>query len=712
MKMLKTAIKYMALFIIFFSFVNISSADELADIKSAIKAFNARWSAGETSISRLSHAEKKMRTGLMLPVLAPSDESSVKKTTAMTTMAETPPTSLDWNNHAGNYVTPVRDQGNCGSCWAFATAASLESATLIANLTPDINLDLAEQILVSCSPAGDCGGGYIDVASDYLLDPGLPMETCFPYSATNGFCGNACLNWQESAYRIAEWRWVATTSPTVSSIKNALYTYGPLVTTMSVYSDFYTYTGGVYSRVGGTYRGGHGVLIVGYDDPGQYFIVKNSWGTGWGESGFFRIAYSQLFNEVQFGYFTIAYTVSPDLPTLTVTEPVGSNVVWDAGTTRTIRWTYTGNPGAGVKIELYKGGALNRTITSLTSIGSNGAGAYNWTIPSNQASGDDYQILVTALSYSSVYDMSDGVFSIIGPPPPSITVAAPNGGESWTAGSTRTISWTYTGSPGTYVKILLYKGSSLNRTISSYARIGSNGSGSYNWAIPSNQASGSDYSIRVTSTSNSLYTDASNSQFTIVGPPPPSITVASPNGGESWTAGSTRTISWTYTGSPGSYVRILLYKGSSLNRTISSYARIGSNGSGSYNWAIPSNQASGSDYSIRVTSTSNSLYTDASNSQFTIVGPPPPSITVASPNGGESWTAGSTRTISWTYTGSPGSYVRILLYKGSSLNRTIASYARIGSNGNGSLQLGNPFKPGFGVGLLDQGHQHFQQLIH
>jgi len=618
MKILKTAIKYTALFIIFFSFVNISSADELADIKSAIKAFNARWSAGETSISRLSPAERKMRTGLLLPVLAPSAESSVKKTTAMTTMTETLPASLDWRNHAGNYVTPVRDQGGCGSCWAFATAASLESATLIANFTPDIDLNLAEQILVSCSPAGDCGGGYIDVASDYILDTGLPMETCFPYSATNGFCGNACMNWQESAYRIAEWRWVAITSPTVSSIKNALYTYGPLVTTMSLYSDFYTYTGGVYSRVGGTYRSGHGVLIVGYDDPGQYFIVKNSWGTGWGESGFFKIAYSQLFNEVQFGYFTIAYTVSPDLPALTVAEPLGSNVVWDAGTTRTIRWTYTGNPGSSVKIELYKGGALNRTITSSTSIGSNGAGAYNWTIPSNQASGDDYQILVTALSYSSVHDMSDGVFSIIGPPQPGITVAAPNGGESWTAGSTSTISWTYTGSPGTYVKILLYKGSSLNRTISSYAPIGSNGSGAYNWAIPSTQALGSDYSIRVTSNSNSLYTDASNSQFTIVGPPPPSITVAAPNGGESWTAGSTSTISWTYTGSPGTYVKILLYKGNSLNRTISSYAPIGSNGSGSYNWAIPSTQASGSDYSIRVTSTSNSSYTAASDGYLEI----------------------------------------------------------------------------------------------
>jgi lysophospholipase L1-like esterase len=357
---------------------------------------------------------------------------------------------------------------------------------------------------------------------------------------------------------------------------------------------------------------------------------------------------------------------------------------WTVGTTQPIQWTYTGNIENwffGVRIDLLKDGLFDRIIAFSPS-GNGSNGEYNWSIPSTLPSGNDYQIRVTSNTNGSYTDTS-AHFTLIGLPPPSITVASPNGGESWSAGSTRTISWTYTGSPGSYVRILLYKGSSLNRTIASYARIGSNGNGSYNWAIPSNQAAGSDYSIRVTSTSSSLYTDASNSQFTIVGPLPPSITVASPNGGESWSAGSTRTISWTYTGSPGSYVRILLYKGSSLNRTIASYARIGSNGNGSYNWAIPSNQAAGSDYSIRVTSTSNSLYTDASNSQFTIVGPPPPSITVASPNGEESWTAGSTRTISWTYTGSPGSYVRILLYKGNVLTHTIASYAWIGSNGNG-----------------------------
>ena len=108
---------------------------------------------------------------------------------------------------------------------------------------------------------------------------------------------------------------MATTAPTAAAIKSALITYGPLVTTMNVYADFYYYAGGVYSYTSGAYQGGHAIEIIGYDDTESCFIVKNSWGTGWGETeagsvatkGFFRIAYDQIDQVVQFGYYTIAY---------------------------------------------------------------------------------------------------------------------------------------------------------------------------------------------------------------------------------------------------------------------------------------------------------------------------------------------------------------------------------------------------------------------
>ena len=201
----------------------------------------------------------------------------------------------------------------------------------------------------------------------------------------------------------------------------------------------------------------------------------------------------------------------------------------------------------------------------------------------------------------------------------TITVISPNGGESWSAGSTQTISWTYEGNPGYGVKIELLKGGVLDRTISYYRRIGSSGTGSYNWRVPTNQASGTDYQVRVTSRTNGSYTDTSDSNFTVVGTPPPSITVASPNGGESWAAGSTQTISWTYEGNPGYGVKIELLKGGVLDRTISYYRRIGSSGTGSYIWTVPTNQASGSDYQVRVTSRTNGSYTDTSDGTCTVV---------------------------------------------------------------------------------------------
>jgi len=151
----------------------LSFADELAQIQSAIRVEGAGWTAGETSISRLPSQERRMRLGLVVPQLTGKE----KMLPYVRALVE--PASFDWRNNNGNYVTPIRDQGTCGSCWAFAVTGALESVTLIAQNTPDINLNLAEQILVSCSTAGDCGGGYIETASDYVRDTGLPLESSF-----------------------------------------------------------------------------------------------------------------------------------------------------------------------------------------------------------------------------------------------------------------------------------------------------------------------------------------------------------------------------------------------------------------------------------------------------------------------------------------------------------------------------------------------------
>ena len=197
----------------------------------------------------------------------------------------------------------------------------------------------------------------------------------------------------------------------------------------------------------------------------------------------------------------------------------------------------------------------------------------------------------------------------------SISVISPNGAETWPTNSTQTIRWSCIGNPGAFVKIELLKGGVVSRTIASFA---STSKGVYSWKIPSNQALGGDYSIRITSKSNGSYTDISDSNFTIVGPPAAAITVVSPNGGDTWLAGSTQSVQWTYTGNIGGFVKVELLKGGVVTRTITSFASVGSGGNGSCNWRIPSNQTLGSDYKIRVTSRKNSAYTDTSNNDFSI----------------------------------------------------------------------------------------------
>jgi C1A family cysteine protease len=359
-----------------------ASEGEVAALNRAIQAQGAQWVAGETSLTSLSPDARKRRLGALKPLLTDEDHKAAAREQAA--LAEvTPPASYDWRATAtGNWVTPVRNQGNCGSCWAFATTAAAESQTLMSNNTPGLDLNLAEQLLVSCSPAGNCNGGYISTASNYIRDLGLPVETCFPYTATNNSCSNACQGWTNNSYHIAGWHWVVTTAPTVEALKSALVTYGPLVTTMDVYSDFFSYRSGIYRYVSGTYQGGHAILIVGYDDPGQYFIVKNSWGTGWGEAGYFRIAYSQLSSVVDFGAYTIAdeggnpapppppppsctYSISPTSKSF---KAAGGSGVVTLSTQDTCDWTAVSNV----------------TWVNVTSGASgNGSGSVSYTVEAN-----------------------------------------------------------------------------------------------------------------------------------------------------------------------------------------------------------------------------------------------------------------------------------------------------------------------------------------
>jgi C1A family cysteine protease len=259
---------------------------------------------------------------------------------------KTVPASYDWRTTG--MVSGVRDQGNCGSCWAFAAVGALEAAYKIkGQVTSD--WDMSEQILVSCSSSNEgCNGGYMDTTADFLKDTGTGPETCFPYSQTDASCSKACADWKITSYKITSWGYASSIQPDIESIKTALVNYGPLPTTMYVYSDFMFYESGVYKYTSGSLEGGHAILIVGYDDAGQYFIVKNSWGPSWGESGYFRIGYSELTSKTLFGeetlYYIVGETPVPPTPPVPPVPPTPPSPGCDLGKIKmesganTIRW--------------------------------------------------------------------------------------------------------------------------------------------------------------------------------------------------------------------------------------------------------------------------------------------------------------------------------------------------------------------------------------
>ena len=306
--------------VILFS-TGLSYSADIDEINRAIQSRGLNWVAGETPLSHLTADEMKGWTG----ALEPSPPYTNLPVDQSLDLPGGLPSSFDWTNNNGNYVTSVKSQGGCGGCWAFATTGALEAKMLI-NL--NLNKDLAEQIVISCTdsmtPATDnkpnncTSGGYMETAADFIQNTGTNLESFYPFTQGNGSCGNASSGWQTDTYQIDSWSLVYQwNSPDITALKNAVQQHGPVVVWMKVFQDFQSYTGGVYHYTTGSYAGNHFVLVIGWDDAKSAFHVKNSWDTNWGESGLFWMAYSEFGNnsQTQFArgamYFGNAVHTSP-----------------------------------------------------------------------------------------------------------------------------------------------------------------------------------------------------------------------------------------------------------------------------------------------------------------------------------------------------------------------------------------------------------------
>jgi len=229
------------------------------------------------------------------------------------------PSSFDWRNYSGqNWMTPVKNQGSCGSCWAFSSVGVVEAVYNISSGNPSLDLDLSEEYLVAdCLSGNSCCGGWMSTALTFVRDTGIPDEACLPYAdlstctcpggtcSTNctyrgsGICSDAtcsgrCSDWQSRLRTID-----GVGGVSASQIKQSVVDNGPLTVAMGYGSAYGGHWDGDIYKCDVDSGANHGVIIAGYDDAGGsdgYWIVKNSWGASWptpADGGYFKVGYGE-----------------------------------------------------------------------------------------------------------------------------------------------------------------------------------------------------------------------------------------------------------------------------------------------------------------------------------------------------------------------------------------------------------------------------------
>jgi hypothetical protein len=315
-------------------------------------------------------------------------------------------------------------------------------------------------------------------------------------------------------------------------------------------------------------------------------------------------------------------------PVITLIAPNGGEV-WAKGSKQNITWTDTGFSGS-VKIELSRDSG--NTWSTLAALAAN-TGLRIWTVTAPATV--HARVKVSSKNNPAVVAESAADFTIA----QSITVTAPNGGETWPyPGTPQNITWTAVGVTGSVkIEISRDSGTTWNTIVTPVPN-----TGSYAWTV--HGPSTAQARIRVSSISSSAISDTSDADFVIAGGLPPVITLIAPNGGEVWAKGSKQNITWTDTGFSGG-VKIELSRDSGV--TWSNIDPQAFN-TGIKIWTVTAPATVHA--RVKVSSKNNPAVVAESAADFSIA----QSITVTAPNGGETWPSGSIHNITWTAMGVTG----------------------------------------------------------
>jgi len=191
-------------------------------------------------------------------------------------------------------VHPIRDQGDCGGCWAFAASEVLSDRFCIASKGA-VNVTLSPEDLISCDITKytmGCDGGVPEYAWRYLESTGISTDSCIPYIGNKTEdCPKTCADGSEMRKYKASMGSVILLDGASSAAQQYLAADGPIQAAMLVYQDFFAYKSGIYHHVTGKFLGKHSVKIVGYglENGLAYWTLANSWGPNWGVDGYFRM---------------------------------------------------------------------------------------------------------------------------------------------------------------------------------------------------------------------------------------------------------------------------------------------------------------------------------------------------------------------------------------------------------------------------------------